>query len=137
MEDCIFCKIVKGEIPAYKIAENDRFLAFLDISQFTPGHTLVIPKDHYQFVWDVPNIEEYYKFIQEIGNHFKDIGYKFVDTISMGRGVPHSHVHVIPHNADDNDWHKALMPIFKMQLDEGRRPDSENLVSIQKQFGMD
>ena len=48
MEDCIFCKIVRGEIPCYKVYEDDEVLAFLDISQTTKGHTLVIPKEHFQ-----------------------------------------------------------------------------------------
>lgn len=137
MEDCIFCKIVKGEIPAYKIAENDKFLAFLDICQIVPGHTLVIPKDHYKFIWDVPNIDEYFMFVQRVGEHYRKLGYKYVDTITMGRQIPHSHIHLLPHNADKNDWHKALKPIFELQLDEERRPSTNELVSIQKQFRID
>jgi histidine triad (HIT) family protein len=134
MDNCIFCKIIKGEIPAYKIAENDKFLAFLDICQMVPGHTLIIPKKHYQFIWDVPNIDEYSKFVQKVGEHYRDLGYEYVDSITMGRGVPHSHIHLIPHNADENDWHEALKPIFKLQLDEDRRPSSPELLSIQKKF---
>ena len=137
MNDCIFCKIVKGEIPAYKIAENDNFFAFLDICQIVPGHTLVIPKEHYRFIWDVPEIGKYFEFVKEVGNHFRDIGYKYVDTITMGRGVPHSHIHIVPHNADENDWHKALEPIFELQLDENRRQSQEELISIQKKFRID
>ncbi len=136
MKDCIFCKIVNGEIPSYKIAENDNFLAFLDISQMTKGHTLVIPKKHHQYMWDVPNIGEYFEFVKKIGNHFIDLGYKYVDTITMGRQIPHSHVHLIPHDGDDNDWHKALKPIFALQLDEGRRPSSEEMKTIQKEVQM-
>jgi len=68
MDNCIFCKIVKGDIPCYKIYENDKFLAFLDISEFTPGHTLVIPKKHYRFIWDVEDIEEYASVIKKICN---------------------------------------------------------------------
>ena len=48
MSDCIFCKIIVGEIPASKVYEDDQVLAFLDISQVTPGHTLVVPKEHYR-----------------------------------------------------------------------------------------
>jgi histidine triad (HIT) family protein len=136
MKECIFCKIVKGEIPCYKIAENDDFLAFLDISQMTKGHTLVIPKKHYQFMWDVPNIGGYFEFVKKVGNHFIDLGYKYVDTITMGRQIAHAHIHLIPHNADDNDWHEALKPIFKLQLDEDRRLDSEEMKTIQKNFEM-
>jgi histidine triad (HIT) family protein len=136
MEDCIFCKIVRGEIPCYKIAENNQFLAFLDIAQITEGHTLVIPKEHCRFVWDVPNIGEYFEFVQDVGNHFIDLGYKYVDTITMGMQIPHSHIHLIPHNGGNNDWRKALKPIFELQLDEERRLDSKQMKAIQENFQM-
>jgi histidine triad (HIT) family protein len=136
MKDCVFCKIVKGEIPAYMIAEDDKFLAFLDMTQFTKGHTLVIPKDHYHFIWDVPNIDEYFEFVQKVGNHFREMGYKYVDTLTMGRQVPHSHVHVVPHNGGENDWKEALGGVFHLQTDEQRRPDDSTMKTIQKQFEM-
>lgn len=53
--NCIFCEIVKGEIPAYKVYEDGNFLAFLDINPQSPGHTQVITKKHYRWVWDVPS----------------------------------------------------------------------------------
>ena len=137
MKDCIFCKIIKGEISVYKIVENNKFLAFLDICQMVPGHTLVIPKDHYEFIWDVPNMDEYFKFVQKVGEHYRSLGYKYVDTITMGRGVPHSHIHLVPHNADGNGWHNALKPIFDLQLDEERRPNQDELIAIQKEFQID
>ena len=136
MEDCIFCKIVKGEIPAYKIAEDDKYLAFLDIAQIVEGHTLVIPKNHHHLIFDVPNIGEYFEFVKKVGNHFRELGYKYVDTITMGRMVEHSHIHLIPHNAKENDWVKSLQPLFDLQLDEDRRPDKEKMESIEKQFQM-
>ena len=137
MDNCIFCKIIKGEIPYYKIAENEDYLAFLDICQFTSGHTLIIPKKHYQFIWDVPKIDEYFEFVKKVGNHFRELGYQYVDTVTMGRQVPHAHVHLIPHNADNNDWHKSLEGIFELQNDENRRPDSDQMKSIQKNFQID
>ena len=51
MSDCIFCKIIAGEIPASKVYEDEQVLAFLDISQVTPGHTLIVPKEHYRNLW--------------------------------------------------------------------------------------
>ena len=134
MQDCIFCKIVNEEILSYRIDENEDFLAFLDISQIAKGHTLVIPKTHYQFMWDVPNMGEYFEFIKNVGNHFLSLGYKYVDTITMGRQIPHSHVHIIPHNADNNDWQKALKPIFQLQLDEDRRLNADDMQAIQQEF---
>ena len=63
MENCIFCKIVSGEIPSYKVYEDNEFMAFLDVRPLNLGHTLVIPKKHYRWVWDVPNIGEYYEVV--------------------------------------------------------------------------
>jgi histidine triad (HIT) family protein len=137
MQECIFCKIVDGEIPSYKVAENDKFLAFLDISQMTQGHTLVIPKEHHQFIWDVPNAGEYFEFVQKVGNHFRNIGYKYVDTVTMGRQIPHSHVHLVPHNGDNEEWNNALKNIFDLQLDEDRRPTDEEMKITQQKFQMD
>lgn len=137
MDNCIFCKIVKAEIPCYKISENDKFLAFLDISQMSKGHTLVIPKKHYHFIWDVSNIDEYFQFAQEVANHFRDIGYKYVDTLTMGRQIPHAHLHLVPHDNGESDWVKALQPVYELQLDEKRRLNPEEMKTIQKQFQID
>lgn len=137
MDDCIFCKIVKGEIPCYKIAEDDSFLAFLDIVQFTKGHTLVIPKAHHHLIFDVPNVGEYFKFVKKVGNHFRDLGYQYVDTITMGRMVEHAHVHLIPYKDVENDWNKSLHLVHGMQLNEERRLDSEEMESIQQRFAID
>ena len=65
-DNCIFCKIVSGDIPSYKIYEDDEYLAFLDIAPFADGHTLVIPKKHYQFVWDVEEVGKYIEVAQKI-----------------------------------------------------------------------
>lgn len=136
MEGCVFCKIIEGDIPSYKIAENDKFYAFLDITQFTKGHTLVIPKEHHEFIWDVSNVGEYFEFVQKVGNHFRDIGYKYVDTLTMGRQVPHSHVHLIPHNGESNDWGDALSCVVRLQADEERRPNEEEMKATQEEFQM-
>lgn len=111
--DCIFCKIINGVVPLYKIHETDRYLAFLDIAQFTEGHTLCIPKDHYEFIWDSPDIGGYFRFVKEVGEHFLEKGYTFVDTLTMGRDIPHAHVHIIPHNGDSQGWNRAIQGIGK------------------------
>jgi histidine triad (HIT) family protein len=122
MTNCIFCKIVKGEIPCYKIHESKDFLAFLDISHFTDGHTIVIPKKHERFIWEMKNIDNFMKFAQKISKHFmKNLGYKFVDSASWGRKVPHAHLHLIPHNGEMNDWRKAIRKVGEMQEDAERR----------------
>jgi diadenosine tetraphosphate (Ap4A) HIT family hydrolase len=87
-------------------------------------------------MFDVPNIGEYFKFVKKVGNHFRELGYKYVDTITMGRMVEHSHVHLIPFN-EENDWTKGLKPIHNMQLDEDRRLEKTQMESIQKNFAID
>jgi histidine triad (HIT) family protein len=97
MEDCIFCQIVKGKIPCYKIYEDDNFLAFLDIYPYSPGHTMVIPKKHYRWVWDVENIGEYMEVCQKIAKHFQKIlGKNLVFSAIFGRLVSHAHIHILP-----------------------------------------
>lgn len=95
--DCIFCKIVKGEIPAHKVYENDAFLAFLDIRPKSPGHTLVIPKDHTRWVWDVPNFAEYFEIARKIAlAERKAFGTELIQSKVYGEEVPHAHVWVFP-----------------------------------------
>lgn len=104
MEKDIFCKIVNGEIPCYKLYEDDDVLAFLDISQATKGHTLVIPKKHYDNFLTIPQ-EEMHKVMnvaQRIGQiTIKYLGAQGVNILSncyeaAGQTVMHFHVHVIP-----------------------------------------
>lgn len=133
MDNCIFCKIVKGEIPSFKIYEDDGFLAVLDIAQFTPGHTIVIPKKHYKYVWDVNDIK-YFEVIKKISDHFRKLGFEYVDSMSWGRMLKHAHFHLIPHNGEENDWSISLGEIGKMQSDLGRRPDLKKGEELVKKF---
>jgi histidine triad (HIT) family protein len=107
-KDCIFCKLISGEIPSYKVYEDANFMAFFDISQFTPGHTLVVPKNHVRFIWDIENYAEFYKVVNKIVAHYRSIGFKYVDSLSFGRMVAHAHLQLVPHNGDDPEWDKAL-----------------------------
>lgn len=133
MDSCIFCKIVKGDIPSFKIYEDDDFLAILDISQFTKGHTIVIPKEHKRFVWDVEDIK-YFNVIKKIANHFRSLGFEFVDSATFGRMVEHAHFHLIPHNGEMNDWKIALEKVGQLQTDLSRRPSKEIGEAIIKKF---
>ncbi|HEX8947086.1 MAG TPA: HIT domain-containing protein [Candidatus Paceibacterota bacterium] len=95
MEDCIFCKIVAGEIPSHKVYEDDDYLAFLDIRPLSPGHTLIIPKKHYRWVWDVEDLGSYFGVARKIAKALQKIS--GVDEIHMkviGEEVPHAHVWV-------------------------------------------
>ncbi len=96
-KNCVFCKIVKGQVPCYKIYEDDDFLAFLDINPWVEGHTLVIPKDHYRWVWDVPNPGKYFKAATKIANHLKEkMNTEFIMTWIYGYDVSHAHIHLMP-----------------------------------------
>ena len=104
MSDCIFCKIVKGEIPSNVVYEDDDVLAFLDISQTTKGHTLVVPKKHYDNFLNAPKevMHKVMDVAQRIGQaQIMMLGAKGVNILSnvnkeAGQSVYHFHVHVIP-----------------------------------------
>lgn len=103
MDDCIFCKIAKGEIPCQRIAEDDNFLAFLDIHPFTPGHTLVIPKQHFRWTYDIPNFGEYWEFAKLVSQKLKEeFNPEFINFLTMGNDVFHAHIHVLPRYLNDN-----------------------------------
>ena len=109
MEECIFCKIVSGEIPSQKVYEDGQFLAFLDIRPLSAGHTLVIPKKHYRFVWDVENIGDYFVVVQKVAKALQHVsGTDEVFMKVIGEEVPHAHVWVFanPEKAqgDKNDF---------------------------------
>jgi len=99
-ENCIFCKIVKGDIPSYKVYEDDKFLAFLDIFPATEGYTLVIPKEHFRWVWDVTNIGEYFEVCQKVAKHLGEVAGSPVYSMTLGEEVPHAHVRLFPANQD-------------------------------------
>lgn len=97
----IFSKIIKGEIPSYKIAENDKFFAFLDIFPVMKGHTLVIPKIEVDKIFDVPDeyLAELLVFAKPIAKAIeKSFPCNRVNIITVGLEVPHAHVHLIPTN---------------------------------------
>lgn len=120
-KDCIFCKIVKGEVPSNKVYEDKKFYAFLDNTPLTRGHTLVIPKDHYRWVWDAPNIGEYYKVVQKIVNAIrKSLKTEMVMSLVAGEMVPHAHVWLIPRSEGDGHPRGWLNPknVVKLSPEE-------------------
>jgi len=102
MEDCIFCKIVRGEAPAYKIWENEDYLVILSIFPLTKGHSLVIPKKHYRWVWDSPDIGPYFEVAQKVVLASKK-AFKtdFVIGAQVGDEVHHAHIQIIPRYKGD------------------------------------
>lgn len=106
--DCIFCKIAKGEITGYKVYEDDNFFAILDINPRSPGHTQVIPKRHYRFVWDVPNAGEYFEVAKKIAiAQQKAFNQELIICRIDGEEVPHAHIGICPNvktPGDKNDF---------------------------------
>jgi histidine triad (HIT) family protein len=97
----IFSKIIAGQIPSYKIAENDKFFAFLDINPVQKGHTLVIPKIEVDKIFDVPNeyLDGLLVFAKPIAKSIeKTFNCNRVSIVTVGLEVPHAHVHLIPIN---------------------------------------
>jgi len=102
--NCIFCKIVSGEIPSYKIYEDENFLAFLDIHPQSPGHTQVIPKEHHRWVWDFPNVGEYFEVVKKVAvAQRKAFNTDFILSRIIGDEVPHAHIWIYPSpSVEDN-----------------------------------
>jgi len=114
MTDCIFCKIVAGEVASYKVYEDNDFLAFLDIRPLTRGNTLVIPKNHHRWVDDVPNFGEYFEVARKIGQASKKaFSASWVCYLTIGLEVPHAHIRVIPRY--NNDLHEELVTLDKTE----------------------
>lgn len=96
-ENCVFCKIVRGELPSENVYEDENYLAFLDIRPQTPGHTLVIPKKHIRWVWDSENVGEYFEIAKKIAlAQRKAFDTDFIISKVVGDEVPHAHIWVFP-----------------------------------------
>lgn len=98
-EPSIFTKIIRGEIPAHKIYEDDRVIAFLDGHPVNEGHTLVVPKIQVDHIWDLSDEDYIYLWMiaKKIGSHIREVaGSPRVGVIVEGFGVPHAHIHLIP-----------------------------------------
>jgi len=104
MPDCIFCKIIQGKIPCNKVYEDKNFFAFLDANPLNPGHTLLVPKKHVQWVDDYEPFCEYWKTARKLSKVIKKAMKSIiVSYVVYGLGVPHAHIHLIP--KFENDEH--------------------------------
>lgn len=95
----IFSKIIAGEIPSYKVAENDRFYAFLDINPVNWGHTLVVPKRETDYIFDIPDAElgEMMVFAKKVACALKSVmPCRKIGVTVLGLEVPHAHIHLVP-----------------------------------------
>lgn len=122
-EDCIFCSIVDGDIPANVVYEDDDVLAFLDANPLAPGHTLVIPKEHYETLADTPSEpgEMAFAAVHYLTPRIEDAVDADATTVAINNGevagqeVPHLHVHIVPRFEGDGG-----KPIHAIA---GERPD--------------
>ncbi|HEX7724797.1 MAG TPA: HIT domain-containing protein [Candidatus Paceibacterota bacterium] len=102
--NCVFCKIVAKQIPAKVVYENADFLAFLSIDPQSPGHTLIIPKQHYRWVWDVPQVGSYFEVARTVAlAQQKAFGTDFILSKIVGEEVPHAHIWIFPNNGVKGD----------------------------------
>lgn len=111
-QNCIFCKIVAGEMPAAKVYENEHVLAFLDISQVTEGHTLVIPKKHEKDVYELSEASAKHvyqvvpKIAKAIKKQFQPVGLNLLNNneAPAGQSVFHYHVHLLPRYGNEDGF---------------------------------
>ena len=117
----IFTRIVRGEIPSYTVAEDERFFAFLDINPLTKGHTLVVPKQETDYLFDLDDrtLADMIVFAKRIARKLKEkIECKRVAVVVLGLEVPHAHIHLIPiQDEKDVDFRKEKL---KLSPDEFR-----------------
>lgn len=122
----IFSKIIQGEIPSYKIAENEKFYSFLDIAPLSKGHTLVVPKIENDYIFDLDDqtLGDLMIFSKKVALAIeKNINCKRIGMAVIGLDVPHTHVHLVPLNTiDDLDFSKERIQLMP---DEFRQIASE------------
>ena len=111
----IFSRIIAGEIPCYKVAENDRFFAFLDIAPLAKGHTLVVPKREVDYFYDLEDdeLQGMIVFAKQIAKKIQaTTSCKKVATVVLGLEVPHAHIHLVPMNTEkDVDFSKEKLQL--------------------------
>lgn len=127
----IFSKIIKGEIPAFKIAEDDRFLAFLDINPLAKGHTLVIPKKEVDYLFDMDDqlYADCFLFAKKIALAIKKVvSCKKIGVAVVGLEVFHAHIHLVPINdIYDIDFKKPKLKFTQEEFQQIAKSISDNL----------
>ena len=116
----IFSRIISGEIPNYKIAEDDNFYAFLDVNPLKEGHTLVVPKQEVDYIFDLDDktLGDMMVFAKKVAAKIKKArGSKKVAIVVIGLEVPHAHIHLIPLNEEsDVDFKKERLKLTPEQF---------------------
>lgn len=132
-EDCIFCKIINGEIPSAKVYEDEKVYAFLDISQVTKGHTLVIPKTHTKNIFETPSevAKELFERVPKIANAIKDtykpLGMNLIQNNGEAaeQSVFHLHIHLIPRYGEGDGY----TPNWQTHNDDYQFEDLQKIAS--------
>lgn len=128
MADSIFTKIIRGELPSHKVYEDSQTLAFLDIHPKQPGHTLVVPKQQVEFIWDLED-EEYRALmstVKKVAERLEAVFARpYVGMMVIGNDVPHAHVHVYPFSTTEQ---AQFIP------DQSAEPDHAALTEIAKKL---
>ncbi len=128
--ECIFCKIVKGDIPCAEVYSDENILAFLDIAPISKGHTLIIPKKHYENLFDLPSVlgNDLISAMQKVGKAIMEatgatgINVVMNNYASAGQIVPHAHIHLIPRIEGDG--------LFKVV--QGKYDSNEEMMEVAK-----
>lgn len=123
----MFCEIVSGRLPSFKIYEDDEYIAFLDIRPLNPGHTLVVPKLHYRWTYDVPRYGEYFEVVKKVGLAvLSALQAESFAVVTLGHEIPHAHVWIVPRFPNDGlggfiDWNGVKnIPREDMEMIAGR-----------------
>ncbi len=122
MSDSIFTKIIKGEIPCYKIAEDDRFIAFLDVFPIKKGHTLVVPKAQIDYLFDLDDslLSDLMIFAKKVAQKMeRAISCERIGIAVIGLEVPHAHIHLVPlDTVGDIDFSQPKLQLSAMEMTE-------------------
>lgn len=126
----IFSKIIAGEIPGYKCAENDKFYAFLDINPLVKGHTLVVPKKEVDYIFDMPDddLAEFTVFAKRVALAIqKAFPCKKVGMAVLGLEVPHAHIHLVPmHSEGDLNFSNTKLKLTDEEFKKIAKQINEN-----------
>lgn len=119
MENCIFCQIVAGSSPSYKVYEDDLFFGFLDIFPRVKGHTVFIPKKHYRWTYDIPEFGKYWEGILKLTKAMqKALSPSFITYVTHGLEVPHAHVHILPRTEGEKSFVPETRQFPKEEMKE-------------------
>jgi histidine triad (HIT) family protein len=127
MQDSIFTKIIKGEIPSHKVYEDETTIAFLDIHPDEEGHTLVVPKQQVDKIYDLDDeiFTHLWLVAKKIAKHYEDtLGRRVVFHV-VGVDVPHTHIHLVPYDTKNHSQHDT-----KMAEKMAKEPDHEALAAL-------